>query len=35
MGEDDPIAFVNGAKLSREDKRKILSDNAAKLLHIS
>lgn len=35
MGEDDPVGFVNGAKLSREDKRKILSDNAAKLLHIS
>lgn len=34
MGEDDPVAFVNGAKLTREDKRKILSSNAAKLLHI-
>ena len=34
MGEDDPVGFVNGAKLTREDKRKILSTNAAKLLHI-
>lgn len=34
MGEDDPVGFINGAKLTREDKRKILSDNAAKLLHI-
>ena len=34
MGEDDPVGFVNGARLSREDKRKILSDNAAKLLRL-
>ncbi len=34
MGEDDPVGFVNGAKISRDDKRKILSTNAARFLHI-
>jgi len=34
MGEDDPVGFVTGAKLSRDDKRKILSTNAARLLNV-
>jgi aminocarboxymuconate-semialdehyde decarboxylase len=34
MGEEDPVGFVNGAKLTKADKVKILSTNAAKLLNI-
>ena len=34
MGEDDPVGFVNGTKLTKADKRKILGGNAAKFLHI-
>lgn len=34
VGEDDPAAFVKGAKLSAEAKRMILGENAARLLGI-
>lgn len=34
MAEPDPVGFVSGAKLSRDDKAAILGRNAAKLLKI-
>lgn len=35
VGEDNPAAFVKGAKLSSRAKRMILGENAAKLLGIA